>query len=156
MEIKATCILTIVFIGFTNIVVSALRYEHISDCFFYNGNGHKVTLICDENNNENKVFASSDHTVCLNTIVMENYWPNIINFENCHFPTLNVNFFVLFPNTETFIIPGVDLQTLPIHIFSEGKSLKNLIASNNRLVEFPSRLFPNENQINHIDLSTIK
>lgn len=153
MEMKTTCILTIVFIGFAKIVVCSLKYEHISDCFFYNGNGHKVTLICGENDKEDKVFASSDHTVCLNTIVMENYWPNIINFENCRFSTLSVNFFVLFPNIQTFIIPSVELETLPIHVFSEGNNLKHLIASNNRLVEFPSRLFPNENQINHIDLS---
>lgn len=153
MEFKTTCIWTIVYISLTNVVVFTRKYGHISDCFFYNGNGHKVTLICSEKNNEDKVFASSDQTVCLNSIFMENYWPNIINFENCRFRTLNVNFFVLFPSVHTFIIPDVELETLQIHIFSEGKNLKNLIASNNRLVEFPSRLFPNENQISHIDLS---
>lgn len=153
MEFKTAYLLTIVYISLTNIVVFTLKYGHVSDCFFYNGSGHKVTLICAENDNEDKVFATSEHTVCLNSILMENHWPNVVNFEQCRFPSLSSNFFLIFPNIQTFIIPNVELESLQIHIFREGKNLRHLIASNNRLVEFPSRLFADENQIIHIDLS---
>lgn len=134
----------------------AQKFGHISDCFFYNGSGHKVTLICDGRNNERRVFATSDQSVCLNTITMDNDWPQIVNFENCHFKTMRLNFFLMFPNIQTFVISNVGLQTLQIYIIGEGKQLRHLIASNNNLTEFPSRLFGNENQIVHIDLSCNK
>lgn len=153
MEFRITYFIAIASIQLANFSINTQKYEKISDCFFFDAGGHKVTLICDGRDNENRVFVTADQSVCLNTITMDNDWPQIINFENCHFKTLRLNFFLLFPNIQTFHISNVGLQTLQIYIIREGKQLRHLIASQNNLTEFPSRVFADENQIIHIDLS---
>lgn len=153
MKFIIAFLFAIVSVRLANFSEIAQKFGHISDCFFYNGSGHKVTLICDGRDNEHRVFAAPDRTVCLNTIAMNNDWPQIVHFENCQLKALRVNFFILFPNIQTFIASDVGLRTLQIHIFREGKQLRHLIASNNNLTEFPSRLFADENQIAHVDVS---
>lgn len=133
--------------------VAPQKFGHISDCFFYNGSGQKLTLICEGPDNERRIFARTGQSMCLNAITMDNDWPHLVNFENCHFKALRLNFFVLFPNIRTFVVSNVGLQTLQIYMIREGKQLRHLIASQNNLTEFPSRLFATENQISHIDLS---
>lgn len=142
---------------------SSLKYEHISDCRFYNisitPGIDNVTYICAGNDNEKAVFLMDSKQIkCSNSRRESNIWPGTIDFQNCRFPTMTRNYFEMFENMHTFIISNVELETMQMNIFREAKNVSKLDISQNKLVEIPSLIFFNAINLKYVDFSnnTIK
>lgn len=165
MELKTFLFFLVLFVRSTYIVAFATKYEYISDwrCTDLNPYSYpetfNMTLICGETNNENVIFQNTyqqyfecnsayDRTkVNFNSVVN-------INFENCRFPEIKRNFFQYFPKLEIFNISNVELETIDEEKFEGAKKLTTLIASHNRITEWPVKLFNNLNRnLTYIDFS---
>lgn len=138
--------------------VSCIKYDHISDCLFFDrglvfGNDN-ITFICNERNNEHLVLVDSEKFNCSNSLfLITNLWVGSINFQNCRMPDVKTRFFKEFINIHTFNISNLDLVRLQSDAFREAKNLTRLLVPQNRLVEIPSLLFFNTKKLIEADFS---
>lgn len=139
------------------------KYEHISDCHFYSRSTtpgvDNITFICAGIDQESKVFTSAERLVCSNMRSSQYFlWPGTIDFENCQFSALKRNFFQMFFNMHTFLIPNVGLKDLQMDFFRDMKNVSTLDVSQNQLLEIPSLIFFNAINLKCVDFSnnTIK
>ncbi|XP_031622956.1 toll-like receptor 6 [Contarinia nasturtii] len=141
-----------------DITLSAQKYGHISDCYFYDrsiitGNDN-VTFICGNYPNENGVFVDQTKFRCSNyQRNVLNYYPGTIDFRSCRFPKLERNFFQQFPRMHTFIISNLGLEELDAKMFGEARNVSNLILSQNSLKEIPAFLLVNAKRLKYADFS---
>lgn len=138
-------------------LASSVKFKEISDCQFYdnsyNPGKDNVTFKCAENGREQDVFISESKFKCSNHKSEDYKWPGSIDFQNCHLPQLDRNYFALFPNMHKFIISDVGLETLSIKVFSEAKNVTHLIADRNQITEIPSHIFFNAYRLKFLDFS---
>lgn len=135
----------------------SVKFKEISDCHFYdnsyNPGKDNVTFKCAGNGREHDVFISEYKFKCSNHHQEDYKWPGTVDFQNCHFPQLDRNYFVLFPNMHKLIISDVGLETLSIKVFSEAKNVTHLIADRNQITEMPSHIFFNAYRLKFLDFS---
>lgn len=135
----------------------SVKFTEISDCHFYDNSyspgKDNVTFQCAEHGREQDVFISESKFRCSNHRQEDYKWPGTVDFENCHFPQLNRNYFALFPSMHKFIISDVGLEVLSIKVFSEAKNVTHLIADRNQITEIPSHIFFNANRLEFLDFS---
>lgn len=133
--------------------VSSVKYQHISDCEIVvvdnNFPYYNVTFVCGETDNENIIFERPGHIRCLVDYYYDDARVTSISFENCRFERINNSFFEPFGNLHVLNISYLELQSIDFDL----SSVTNLIASNNNLSEFPSQLFVDPAQLQHLDLA---
>lgn len=155
MESKVAYFLLVASITVT---VSCIKYEHISDCLFFDrglvfGNDN-ITFVCGEHNNEHLVIVDSEKFNCSNSLfLITNLWIGSINFQNCQMPDVKTRFFKEFINIHSFNISNLELTQLQSDAFREAKNLTRLLVPHNRLVEIPSLLFFNTKKLIQADFS---
>lgn len=165
MELEVFYFLVLFFVSSSNFVVFALKYEHISDCFYRSrGNNYgdwNITFICAAGNHENHVFTEPKELKCskhpvddyIEPVMAGNDLVGMVNFQNCQFHEINRNYFDAFKFLHTFIISDVELETLQMKTFREAKNLTHLTATHNRLTEIPSLLFVYANKLTYVNFS---
>lgn len=142
----------------TIVTVSCIKYEHISDCRFYDrglifGNDN-ITFVCGESNNEARVILDLEKFNCSNSIFdIVNLWVGTVNFENCRMHEVRTKFFKEFTNIHTFNISDLELTHLQPDALREANNLTHILAARNRLAEIPALLFFNTKKLIHTDFS---
>lgn len=154
MEFKLNVLSIMVYLCLTSLA-SSLKYEHISDCYFYDRGTtpgeNNVTFVCAAHDNENTVFVDSQNFKCIKAYAFK--WPGTIDFRDCRFPTMSRNYFEMFYNMHTFIISDVYLETMQLDIFRKATNVSTLDISQNQLTEIPSLIFFNAIKLEHVDFS---
>lgn len=158
MDSKAVYILLCFFAGLPSFAFCIQRYEHISDCYFYDRSMitgiDNVTFICAKYANEDGVFIDQSRFKCSNyNRNVFDYYPGTIDFRNCRFPKLGRNYFKQFPRMHTFVMSNLEMETLDPKIFREAKNITTLIASRNQITELPAFLFFNAKRLVFADFS---
>ncbi|XP_055299404.1 uncharacterized protein LOC129566979 [Sitodiplosis mosellana] len=158
MDLKTFYALVCLFVSLPIFAFCVEKYEHISDCHFYDRSVvtgiDNVTFICAKYDNENGVFIDQARFKCSNHHRnVYDYYPGTIDFRNCRFSKLGRNFFKQFPRMHTFVMTNLELKTLEAKIFSEAKNITTLIASNNQIAEIPAILFANAKRLISADFS---
>lgn len=155
MAFRAICLLiTIVYL--TQSTASALKYEFIDDCRFYDrglifGNDN-ITFICGPTNNQDKVIIDSERFNCSNSLFfITNLWVGTVNFQNCQFNEVKTKFFREFINIHTFNISDLELRRLQADAFESAANLTHLLVTHNHLTEIPALLFVHTKKIVDID-----
>lgn len=148
---------TIFFLN-NHFAASALKYEFIDDCQFYDrgltlGNDN-ITFICGRRNYQDRVISNTESFNCSNTLFpISNLWVGTVNFQNCRFSEVKTKFLREFLYIHTFNISDLELRHLQADAFEVAINLTDLLATNNHLVEIPSLLFKHTTKIAHIDFS---
>lgn len=150
--------LAIISVILVNCTVFSLKYDHISDCHFYNiGSIHgddKVTFICAESQGESNVFVEPNKFKCSNTPnAPDKKWPGTINFKNCRSHEISINYFDSFISLHTFIASDIELEKLESKFFRSARNLTHLDVSQNRLISIPQLLFFNAEKLAQADFS---
>lgn len=158
MDLKQFYILVCIFASLQSVAFCIPKYEHISDCYFYDRSMttgiDNVTFICAKYPNEDGVFIDQSRFRCSNyNRNVFDYYPGTIDFRNCRFTKIERNYFKQFPRMHTFILSDLELETLDSKIFSEARNITNLIASKNHITEIPSLLFANAKRLVVADFS---
>lgn len=158
MDSNVVYILLCFFASLPSFAFCIQRYEHISDCYFYDRSMitgvDNVTFICAKYANENGVFIDQTRFKCSNyNRNVFDYYPGTIDFRNCRFPKLGRNYFKQFPRMHTFVMSNLEMETLDAKIFSEAKNITTLIASRNQITEIPAFLFVNAKRLVFADFS---
>lgn len=158
MESKRFYFLNIFYVISLSVVLSAQKFDQISDCIFYDRSVttgiDNVTFICAKDSNENGVFIDQMKFHCSNSVRnVYNYYPGTIDFRNCRFAKLKRNFFKQFPRMHTFIMSNLEMESLDMTIFSEATNVTKLIASHNLLTDLPPLFFSRATKLTFADFS---
>lgn len=157
MSFKVISLVFIVYVCQFVLVSALQKYEFISDCIFYDRSRipgiDNVTFIC-SNDRDNRVFIDSSRIRCSKFSSPQDYkWPGTIDFNDCRFTEMPKNFFQMFYNMQTFLMPNVDLESLQMDIFREAKNVSKLDLSGNKLSEIQALVFVNAVNLKDINLS---
>ncbi|XP_055299406.1 toll-like receptor 7 [Sitodiplosis mosellana] len=140
-----------------NFAVFSLKYEHISDCQFFNrgpkAGDDNLTFICGESNGESSVFVDTNHFKCADVSSQDRKWPGTIDFKNCRFRKISINFFELFISLHTFIASDIELESMETKNFRDAKNLTHLDVSHNQLTAIQPLLFFNAEKLARADFS---
>lgn len=140
-----------------NCAVFSLKYEHISDCQFYNrgpkAGDDNLTFVCGENNEEISVLLSSKTFKCSSGSPQDTRWPGTVDFRNCRFREISINFFESFTSLHTFIASDIELESMETKNFRDAKNLTHLDVSHNQLTAIAPLLFFNAEKLTQADFS---
>lgn len=157
MSFSVKSLVLIVCVCHFEFVTALQKYESISDCIFYDRSRipgiDNVTFVC-SNDRDNRVFIDSTRIRCSKFPSAQDYrWPGTIDFNDCRFPEMPKNFFQMFYNMHTFLMPNVDLESLQMDIFREAKNVSKMDLSGNKLKEIQALVFVNAVNLKDINLS---
>lgn len=154
-------VLVIVFASFAQFVSGSQKYEHISSCDVYNDDANSYFIIysCGEINDGFEMFSNyyENKYNCKYkeqpSGTYQSKYISAINFKNCTFPKIKMNYFLKFQNLETFNISDVALEKIHENTFEGAGHLTHLFVSNNQLVEIPSEIFVHAPNLRTVDFS---
>lgn len=155
MKTKVFHFLAITFALHSKFVVYSLEFEKINGCDFHDVQKRlgddKLTFICGEISRESSIFVEPTKFKCEPGRLIDRKWVGEINFKDCRFREMPINFFEQFHSIQKFIASDLELEDLQLKMFSEAKNLTYLDVSRNLLTEVKSPLFFNTEKLSHID-----
>lgn len=117
---------------------------------------YTLTFICEEGT-DNSDYFDNGWSTCPGQYGFYKNYIEIINFQDCQMSEIYEKFFTVYMEVHTFDISSVGLKTLkPDDFISHSRKLVTFIATHNQIEELTAHLFNEATRLNHIDLSSNK
>lgn len=122
------------------------KSDQIGDCLYHES---EIQIICFESALEKTIQSNSNTVKCRNHLIARNKSSIIkISFLNCETSKIPDGLFKLYAGIKVLDVSNMKLKSIAT---VELKSLEDLNASNNELIEIPQ--FPETNNLQKLDLS---
>lgn len=136
--------------------VFSLKNEFISDCSYFNTPKYstdRITFICSDNFHPIQYFDPFTSLKCSNFGYKRRQGAGFMNFQNCQMSRIKYDIFEAFNELHTLDIGSIELQYLSKEFFIGSNSLKQLLASKNRLTEIVTGQFGYARNLIEVDFS---